>query len=158
MLTDSSAYLTFLLGKEKFAIKVDYVQEIVEFGQVTSVPQAPAYMLGIINLRGRILPLLDTKMKLGLSRTEITNKTRIMVLDIRNNEEKTLQVGALVDIASEVIEISAKQILPPPDADDKNQASPVTGIVNDHGSITMIMDVTRVFINTEIAEFEQSLN
>lgn len=157
-MTDSSAYLTFLLGKEKFAIKVDYVQEIVEFGQVTAVPQAPAYMLGIINLRGRVLPLLDTKLKLGLSKTEVTGKTRIMVLDIRMNDDKSHQIGAMVDVASEVVEISQKQILPPPDVDETNRSAPVTGIVNDHGNITMIMDITKIFVAIDVAAVEQSMN
>ena len=69
MKNKSNAYLTFALGEEKFAIRVDHVQEVVEFGQVTKVPNAPNYMLGIINLRGRVLPLLDAKLKLGLSAT-----------------------------------------------------------------------------------------
>lgn len=158
MLNDSHAYLTFLLGKEKFAIKVDYVQEIVEFGNVTAVPQAPAYMMGIINLRGKVLPLLDTKLKLGLRKTEVTNKTRIMVLDIRTQDDKSYQVGAMVDIASEVVELSQKQILPPPDVEETTHSAPITGIVNDHGNITMIMDITRVFMPNDVAVLHPSMN
>src|SRR4051812_23287406 len=106
MKNESNAYLTFALGEEKFAIPVDRVQEVVEFGQVTKVPNAPAYMLGIINLRGRVLPLLDTKLKLGLTATVPTQRTRIMLLDILTHDDKSLQIGALVDIAREVVEIS----------------------------------------------------
>src|SRR6185436_10612983 len=110
MKINSNAYLTFALGEEKFAIPVDYVQEVVEFGQVTKVPNAPEYMLGIINLRGRVLPLLDTKLKLGLPASTRSNKSRIMVLDLQLEDDKNLQIGAMVDIAREVIEISKNQI------------------------------------------------
>src|SRR4026207_1592228 len=99
MKNNSNAYLTFSLGEEKFAIPVDNVQEVVEFGQVTKVPNAPIYMLGIINLRGRVLPLLDTKLKLGLTATTVTQKSRIMILDIHTAGDKNYQIGAMVDFA-----------------------------------------------------------
>jgi purine-binding chemotaxis protein CheW len=159
MIKDSNAYLTFLLGKEKFAIKVDYVQEIVELGQVTRVPQAPQYMLGIINLRGRVLPLLDTKLKLGLQHTEVTSKSRIMVLDIRTAEDKSYQIGAIVDVASEVVEITGEDILPVPEIENGESApAPVTGVVNNKGDITMIMDITKVFLVSDVIELNRSLN
>jgi purine-binding chemotaxis protein CheW len=159
MTTDSNAYLTFLLGKEKFAIKVDYVQEIVELGQVTLVPKAPEYMLGIINLRGRVLPLLDTNLKLGLQRTVATNKSRIMVLDIRTAGDNSYQIGAMVDVASEVVEINTADILPAPEIENADaSASPITGIVNNHGQITMIMDIAKVFLVSDVIELNTSLN
>src|SRR5690349_8431544 len=130
MKNESNAYLTFALGHEKFAIKVEYVQEVVEFGQFTRVPNAPAYMLGIINLRGRVLPLLDTKLKLGLQATERTLKSRIMVLDIQTGDDKSLQIGAMVDIAREVVEISDGDIQEAPDFENLKTEAPITGIVN----------------------------
>src|SRR5688500_17050182 len=110
MKNETNAYLTFALGEEKFAILVDHVQEVVEFGQVTKVPNAPLYMVGIINLRGRVLPLLDTRLKLGLTATERTLRSRIMVLDIQTADDRSLQIGAMVDVAREVVEISDKDI------------------------------------------------
>src|SRR6188508_478975 len=115
MKTDSNSYLTFALGDEKFAIPVDHVQEVVEFSQVTKVPNAPSYMLGIINLRGRVLPLLDTKLKLGLPATERTQKSRIMVLDIQTEDDKNIQIGAMVDIAREVMEINDNEVQDAPE-------------------------------------------
>src|ERR1041384_7622414 len=85
----TQAYITFGLGDEKFALPVEYVHEIVELDRVTHVPHAPVYMLGIINLRGKVLPLLDTRIKLGLPKAETTRKSRIMVLDIEMSQEKT---------------------------------------------------------------------
>ncbi|HEY5744859.1 MAG TPA: chemotaxis protein CheW [Chryseolinea sp.] len=158
MKNDSNAYLTFALGHEKFAIKVEYVQEVVEFGQFTRVPNAPAYMLGIINLRGRVLPLLDTKLKLGLQATERTVKSRIMVLDIQTGDDKSLQIGAMVDIAREVVEISDGDIQEAPDFENLKTEAPITGIVNQQGDITMIMDIAKVFSVNDIVELNRSLN
>jgi purine-binding chemotaxis protein CheW len=156
--TDANAYLTFLLGDEKFAIPVDHVQEVVEFGQVTKVPNAPAYMLGIINLRGRVLPLLDTKIKLGLPATKRTQKSRIMVLEIQTDGDKNLQIGATVDLAREVVEISTNQIQETPGMENSKTNAPITGIVNNQGDITMIMDIVRVFTLQEITELNTTLN
>src|ERR1044071_4094773 len=139
MKNDANAYLTFGLGQEKFAIPVDHVQEVVELGQVTKVPNSPHYMVGIINLRGRILPLLDTKLKLGLEATEKSKKCRIMVLEIPTGEDKSLHIGAMVDVAREVVEISARDIQNAPEVEDLKSSAPITGIVNNHGDITMIM-------------------
>jgi purine-binding chemotaxis protein CheW len=155
--TETNAYLTFALGDEKFAISVDYVQEVVEIEQVTKVPNAPQYMLGIINLRGKVLPLLDTRLKLGLSKTTITKKSRIMVIDLET-DDKNLQVGALVDVAKEVKEFSASDIQSTEAVENFKTDAPITGIVNNHGDITMIMDITKIFSTTEIVQLNHSIN
>jgi purine-binding chemotaxis protein CheW len=151
---NSDAYLTFALGKENFAIPVEHVQEIVELDQVTQVPNAPAYMLGIINLRGRILPLFDTKLKLGLPRTEITKRSRVMVLCIKTEDNKNLEVGALVDVAREVQEYSPSEIQPTPEVHESN-SSLITGIINDHGHITMMVDIGKVFTTEELLQINK---
>lgn len=158
MKKDLNSYLTFALGDERFAIPVDQVQEVVEFGHVTKVPNAPNYMLGIINLRGRVLPLLDTKLKLGLPQTAVSQKSRIMVLDLQLEDDKNLQIGAMVDLAREVIEISEDEIQDAPEFENLKTSAPITGIVNKQGDITMIMDITRVFSTNEITELNKSLN
>ncbi|HTF21838.1 MAG TPA: chemotaxis protein CheW [Chryseolinea sp.] len=158
MKNTTNTYLTFALGNEKFAIAVDYVQEIVEFGHVTKVPNAPNYMLGIINLRGRILPLLDTKLKLGLPATVQSQKSRIMVLDLVLEDEKSLQIGAMVDHAREVIELHQNEIQDAPEFENLKSSAPITGIVNRQGDITMIMDIAKVFSAAEVTELNKSLN
>ena len=158
MKNESNAYLTFALGEERFAIPVDLVQEVVEPGHVTKVPNAPDYMLGIINLRGRVLPLLDTRLKLGLPAAARTQRSRIMVLDIHTGDDKNLQIGAMVDIAREVVEITDSEIQAAPDFENLKTVAPITGIVNNHGDITMIMDITRVFSVNEVVQLNTSLN
>jgi purine-binding chemotaxis protein CheW len=150
MKDEANAYLTFVLGDEKFAIPVDHVQEIVEFGQVTKVPNAPEYMLGIINLRGRVLPLLDTKLKLGLRATVPTQKCRVLVLEIQTGDDKLLHIGAMVDVAREVVEINVRDIQDAPEFENLKTSAPVTGIVNNQGDITLIMDIKKVFTLNEL--------
>ena len=95
----SNSYLTFVIGNDKFAVHVKHVQEVIEVGQITKLPHVPAYILGIFNLRGKILPLIDTRQKLGLPSAELTNNNRIVVLDVKDTTEKQLLIGATVDIA-----------------------------------------------------------
>ena len=150
------SYISFFLGAEKFAIPVDYVQEIVEVLNITKIPQAPEYMLGIINLRGNVLPLLDMRLKLGLPSSEITKKSRIMVL-LLHQEDKSISLGAMVDLAKEVLEFSPQEIKPAPEMESKTSA-PITGIINHQGDITMLMDIDRVFSQQEVNTIHKNLN
>ena len=142
---ETRPYLVFSLGPEKFAIHVDHVQEVVEVVPITKVPNMPAYTLGIINLRGRILPLLDTRLKLSLPQKEVTRKSRILILDVPGEDNKSLEIGALVDVANEVVSINDSDILEAPAVEMNKPSIPVTGLVNDNGDITMIIDISRVF-------------
>lgn len=155
---ESNAYLTFMLGAEKFAIPVDHVQEVVELNHVTRIPNTPDYMLGIISLRGRVLPLLDTRLKLGLPATERTSKNRILILDIKESDDKAMQIGAIVDVAREVVEIDDEQIQPASAMETHNSSTPITGIVNNQGDITLIMDITKVFSMQDASAFTEKVN
>jgi purine-binding chemotaxis protein CheW len=147
---EARPYLIFSLGQEKFAIRVDHVQEVVEVVPVTKVPNVPAFMLGIINLRGRVVPLLDTRVKLSLPKKEVTKKSRILILDIPGEDNKNLEIGALVDVANEVVSIKDADILEAPTVEANKLSTPVTGLLNDNGDITMIIDISRVFSLQEI--------
>lgn len=103
-LSSLSSYLSFKLGDEVFAANVSKVLDILEMTNITKVPKAPPYLKGVINLRGTVLPLIDTRIKFGLSPTEFTPNTCILVLDIKI-ENEGLQIGSLVDSVQEVMEI-----------------------------------------------------
>ncbi len=150
----TSPYLVFYLGEEKFAINVENVQEVVELEQVTKIPNVPPYMLGIINLRGRVVPLLDTRSKLGLTKTEITKKSRVLIIDLQSENDKIIEVGALVDVAKEVIEISDSEIQKAPEMESGKASQAITGIVNENGSIIMIIDIHQVFVLQEILQIK----
>lgn len=152
----SNAYLTFLLNDEKFAVHINSVQEIVELNKFTKVPNTPDYMLGIINLRGKVLPLLDTRLKLGLHPSEHTSKNRVLILDIKDTEERATQIGAIVDVAKEVVAIEPDKIQKPTEHDVYRRSTPVIGIVNQQGDITMIIDINKVFAVEDVSVFVNS--
>ena len=108
-------------------------------------------MLGIINLRGKVLPLLDTRLKLGLQPSERTSKNRVLILDIKDVEERTTQIGAIVDVAKEVVAIEPDKIQKPTDQDIYKRSTPVTGIVNYQGDITLIIDINKVFASEDVS-------
>jgi len=144
-LTQLNSYLSFKLGDEIFAANVSKVLNILEMTKITKVPQAPAYMQGVINLRGTVLPVVDTRIKFGLSPTEVTTNTCILVLDI-TVEGENLHVGGLVDSVQEVLEIEPHQILPPPNIGNRFRSQFITGMykLNDTDFI-MLLDMDKIF-------------
>ena len=146
-------YLIFQLGLERFAVGIDNVQEVVEVDQITKVPNVASYMLGIINLRGRVLPLFDTKLKLGLPKTELTRKSRIIIIELKS-DDKMVEVGALVDAAKEVVEIGTNEIQNPPEMESGKTSEAISGIVNNDGEITMVIDIQKIFTLHEILQIK----
>jgi purine-binding chemotaxis protein CheW len=145
----ANAYLTFRMGDETFATPVSKVREILEFSRITRVPNAPAYMKGIVNLRGQVLPVIDTRLKFGLSPIETSPKTRIIVLELQSGD-KLLQFGALVDTARDVVEIAEEQIMPPPSLDDFKKAEFIAGVVESDEDFIMLIKVDKVFSREEV--------
>ncbi len=143
------SYLTFELGDEVFACHVNKLLHILEIPDITEVPGAPHYMKGIINLRGKVLPVIDTKVKMGMPPVEFTKDTCIVVMDI-NLDDDSLLVGVLVDRVLEVLEFNDEDILPPPNLGSKYHSEFITGIVNRDGKFILIIDIDTVFSLDEI--------
>jgi purine-binding chemotaxis protein CheW len=155
-LSTLTSYLSFKLGDETFAANVSKVLNILEMTKITKVPKAPDYMKGVINLRGTVLPLVDTRIKFGLTPTEFTANTCILVLDIQI-ESDTLQVGALVDAVQEVLEIEPHQILPPPNIGSKFHSQFIVGMYKaTEEQFIMILDMDKVFSTEELLEVHES--
>lgn len=106
-------FLTFLLGKEVFAMDIRTVREIIQYGPLTSVPLMPDFVRGVINLRGAVVPVIDLHARFGRPVAEIGKKTCIVIFDAVREGERT-ELGLLVDAVSEVVDIPAGQIEPPP--------------------------------------------
>lgn len=147
----ANAYLTFKMGDESFATPVSKVKEILELSSITKVPNAPDYMRGIVNLRGQVLPVVDTRIKFGLDAIEDNPKTRIIVMEV-SSYNKTVNLGALVDTARDVIEISEDQIMPPPSMDDFKKAEFIDGVVEMDGEFVMLIKVDKVFSKEEVLD------
>jgi purine-binding chemotaxis protein CheW len=157
LISQINSYLTFKLGDELYAANVRHVINIVELSKITKVPRCPEYMLGIVNLRGMVLPVIDARKKFGLPQTEITINTCILVLEVVVHND-TVMVGALVDGVREVIEIDDKDITDPPTIGFNNKDYFITGVFKkaEEESFVMILDMDTVFSSDEIIAVNQA--
>jgi len=144
-----NSYLSFKLGDDEFAAHVGKVLNILELVKITPVPKSPEYMKGVINLRGAVLPIIDTRMKFGMSPTQFTQNTCIVVMEILM-EKDTIQLGALVDSVLSVVEIEDDQIQPPPSLGSKYKSEFILGVAKVEEKFIMILDMDKVFSSDEL--------
>jgi purine-binding chemotaxis protein CheW len=149
------SYLSFKLGEEMFAADVVKVKEILQLSKITKVPQAPSYMMGVINLRGTVLPVVDTRDKFRLAITPSTVDTCIIVLNIMMGEENIV-IGALVDEVTAVFELTDDQIKPPPTIGTKYKSQFIKGMVKTEEDFIMLLDIDKVFSAEELAFVQET--
>jgi purine-binding chemotaxis protein CheW len=149
-ITDTRQYLTFQLGDEVFALGVSNVREILEFTTVTKVPKTPEFMRGVINLRGSVVPVLDMRLKFGLTRTEKTVDTCIIVVEVSFEEENTI-IGALVDSVQEVFDLESDQIEPAPKIGTQLKTGFIKGMGKRDDHFIILLDIDKVFTSEELA-------
>ena len=149
------SYLTFKLGDESFAANVSKVLNILEMVKITKVPKAPVYMKGVINLRGSVLPLVDTRVKFSMGETPITTNTCILVLEIDMDGEN-IQVGAMVDAVQEVLEIKEKDILPAPKIGSTYKNEFIEGMAKNGDDFIMILNMDLIFSTEELIELKET--
>jgi purine-binding chemotaxis protein CheW len=144
------SYLTFQIGEELYAANVSKVQNILEVPRITRVPKSPAYMLGVINLRGSVLPVIDARVRFGIADAKISTQSKVLVLDIEAENEMVM-VGALVDSVHEVIDIEKTEIHDPPTLGLKFKTSYLQGVYKKkEGHFMMILDMDKVFSTDDI--------
>jgi purine-binding chemotaxis protein CheW len=139
-----NSYLTFKLGDELFAVHVSKVMNILEMVPITRVPKSHESILGVINLRGSVLAVVDIRTKFDLAQAEFTKDTCILVLQVLIDEEQ-VDAGAVVDAVHSVLEVDKNQILPPPSVGVKYKSEFVTGIVKRDDKFIMILDIDKLF-------------
>jgi len=149
-ITDTRQYLTFQLAEEIFGVDVSHVREILEFNTVTKVPKTPDYMRGVINLRGSVVPVLDMRLKFGMTITEKTVNTCIIVVEVSFEGETTI-IGALVDSVDEVFELEPDQIEPAPKIGIQLKTEFIKGMGKRDDRFIIILDIDRVFSTEELA-------
>ncbi len=136
----------FRIGHETFALPIAAVHEIVRPPEITAVPHAAEYVEGVINLRGRILPVIDLRRRFGETRIENTPKNRILVVDSDGR-----LVGLMVDAASEVLKLAPAQIEPPPEVLGEGETSYVTGVAKHQGRLIILVDLKKILQRGELA-------
>jgi purine-binding chemotaxis protein CheW len=141
-------YLSFRLGKEDFAIQVLKVREIVGIQDITSVPQMPGYVKGVINLRGKVIPVVDLRLKFGLEEREYTQRTCIIVVQTQHSGV-AVQTGIIVDEVSEVLNLAANEIEDTPDFGEDVATPYLLGMAKVKGNVKMLLDIDQVLANSE---------
>ena len=149
-ITKTSQYLTFKLEDEVFALDISKVREVLDFTDVTKVPETPAFMLGVINLRGSVVPVVDMRLKFGMNRTEKTVNTCIIIVEIEIDGETTI-LGALADSVQEVMDLDPDQIEPPPRIGTRLKTKFIKGMGKRDNQFIIILDIDKVFSADELA-------
>lgn len=152
---DRAQYLTFRLGAELYAIGILNIKEIMEFGAITTVPMMPAFISGVINVRGAVVPVIDLLARFGKGASQVTKRTCIVILDL-DAEGETQSVGVMVDSVSEVVEILATDIEPAPTFGAGIRADFIRGMGKIGGKFVVILDVGRVLSVEEISALAQA--
>jgi purine-binding chemotaxis protein CheW len=143
-------YLTFQLGEEVYGIGILQVQEIIGLMRVTHVPQTPGFIRGVINLRGKVIPVVDMRLKFGLDAHEDTERTCTIVVQV-GREAGRVTIGIVVDEVSEVLRIEEGHIEPPPSFGRSVNTDFLLGMGKVGEKVIMLLDVDRVFSREEIA-------
>ncbi len=133
--TQHGRYLTFNLGEEVFGLEIRYVTEIIGMQPITKIPEVASYIKGIINLRGKIIPVIDMRLKFGKEPAEYDDRTCIVVIDTQE-----IVVGLIVDKVSEVMTIEDQDIVPPPDHRTGIRSRYIQGIGKVDGNVKLLLD------------------
>lgn len=144
-------YLTFRLADEEYGLEILKVREIIGIMDITAVPQMPEYIKGVINLRGKVIPVIDLRLKFGLPPAEYTDQTCIVVVDVG-----TL-TGIIVDTVQEVLDIDASQIDPPPPLGANVDTTFILGLGKVKDEVKILLDVDKVLSTEELRQIEETL-
>ncbi len=142
-------YLTVVLDNEAYGIAVLKVREIIRVQKITPVPQMPEFVKGVINLRGRVIPIVDLRVKFGL-KAEFTERTCIVVVHIKLSGEQTVQMGLIVDSVEEVVILTAEVIEPTPDFGARLSTEYILGMAKVKGQVITLLDLDRVVASDSV--------
>jgi purine-binding chemotaxis protein CheW len=140
----SGKYLTFLLGQESYGVEVLKVREIIRLQAITNVPRMPEYVKGVINLRGKIIPVIDLRIKFSLDKAEDTERTCIVVVHVCLSTGNSLQMGLIVDEVDEVLNILPGDLEETPDFGTKLDTEYILGMAKVKGTVKTLLDIDKV--------------
>jgi purine-binding chemotaxis protein CheW len=147
---EMTQYLTFKLADEVFALDITKVREVLDFTTVTKVPRTPDFMRGVINLRGSVVPVVDLRLKFGMTRTENSVNTCIIITEVTVDGDTTM-LGALADSVQEVLDLEPGSIAPAPRIGTKLRTDFIKGIGKQNDRFVIIVDIDRVFSADDLA-------
>jgi len=140
-------WVTFRLADETYGINVMQVQEVLRVSEIAPVPGAPHYVLGIINLRGNVVTVVDTRIRLGLRTSEVTDSTRIVIIEGAKHV-----VGILVDCVAEVVDLAASEMETAPNVGNDDSAKYIQGVASRDGELLILVDLNKLLTDEEWEE------
>ncbi|MGA1868846.1 MAG: chemotaxis protein CheW [bacterium] len=143
-------FLTFCVGKEDYGIDIRYVTEIIGIQKITEVPDMPDFMKGVINLRGKVIPVMDVRTRFNLQSREYDDRTCIMVVNIND-----IAIGLVVDTVSEVMDIPESHIEPPPRTGKGVKSSYIKGMGKVGEEVKILLDVNKLLFEEELMQIEK---
>ncbi|HAM53443.1 MAG TPA: chemotaxis protein CheW [Nitrospiraceae bacterium] len=146
---ETTQYLTFKLDDEVFATDISKVREVLDFTTITKVPRTPEFMRGVINLRGSVVPVVDLRLKFGMSKTEKTVNTCIIIVEVTVDGEKII-LGTLADSVQEVLDIEADHIEPAPKIGTRLKTEFIKGMGKRDVHFIIILDIDKIFSTDEL--------
>jgi purine-binding chemotaxis protein CheW len=154
--TLAGKYLTVVLDNEAYGIAVLKVREIIRMQKITPVPQMPEFVKGVINLRGRVIPIVDLRTKFGL-KAEFAERTCIVVVQVKLPNDQVVQMGLIVDSVEEVVTLSATEIEPTPDFGTRIDTSYLLGMAKVKGQVKTLLDIDRVVAPETVQALQASV-
>jgi len=147
---ETAQYLTFTLEDEVFAVDIDQVREVLEVSTLTKMPQTPDFMCGVINLRGKVVPVVDMRIKFGMDKGDRTVNTCIIILEVREE----VVIGTLVDSVKEVVELAPETIEPPPQIGTGVETKFLKGMGKQGDRFIIILDINQVFSQEDLVDMQ----
>lgn len=148
-------YLTFTLGGEEYGIGILKIKEIIGMMHVTTMPQTPDFVKGVINLRGKVIPVMDLRLRFGMDAMDYTERTCIIVVEIEGNSG-TIQIGIVVDSVSEVLNIKGDDIEDTPAFGTRLNTDYILGMAKMEGGVKILLDIDRVLTSEELVIISQA--
>ena len=148
-LAKAGKYLTFKLGAEDFGLEILKVQEIIKMMSITKVPRTPGFVRGVINLRGKVIPVVDLRSKFDMEGKETTEKTCVIVVQVAKGDGR-VTMGIIVDEVSEVLDIVAGEIEPAPSFGSSLDTRFILGMAKARGSVKILLDIDKVLSGSEM--------
>jgi len=148
-------YLTFSLAEEEYGIGILKIKEIIGMMAITTVPQTPKFVKGVINLRGKVIPVIDLRLRFGMESMDYTERTCIIVVEI-DGTANTVQIGIVVDAVSEVLNINGKDIEDTPTFGTKLDTTYILGMAKMEGGVKILLDIDRVLKAEEVEMLDKA--
>lgn len=155
-IAEAGKYLTFSLGEEHYGLDIMRVQEIVGLIPVTRVPRLPGFVAGVVNLRGRVIPVVDLRLAFGMSRSAMDERACIIVVNVTRGEGSSSIMGAIVDEVSDVAYLATDAIEATPEFGTAADTSFIKGVGRLEDRVVMLLDIDRVLTTTELEELERA--